>query len=32
VFIALGVVGASWVFRFSWGQTAENLGAWIVGM
>jgi S-DNA-T family DNA segregation ATPase FtsK/SpoIIIE len=25
------VVGASWVFRFSWSQTAENLGAWIDG-
>ncbi|MBU3646649.1 MAG: DNA translocase FtsK, partial [Limnohabitans sp.] len=27
-----GVVGASWVFRFSWGQTAENLGAWLDGL
>jgi S-DNA-T family DNA segregation ATPase FtsK/SpoIIIE len=26
-----GVVGASWVFRFSWSQTAENLGALIDG-
>jgi len=25
------VVGASWVFRFSWSQTAENLGALIDG-
>ena len=32
IFIAFGVVGASWVFRFSWGQTAENLGAWLDGM
>ena len=27
--IALGLVGASLVFRFSWGQVAERLGAWI---
>jgi S-DNA-T family DNA segregation ATPase FtsK/SpoIIIE len=32
IFIVFGVVGASWVFRFSWGQTAENLGAWIDGL
>ena len=32
IFIAFGVVGASWVFRFSWGQTAENIGAWLDGM
>ncbi|WP_310643167.1 DNA translocase FtsK 4TM domain-containing protein [Limnohabitans sp.] len=31
IFIAFGVVGASWVFRFSWAQTAENLGAWLDG-
>jgi S-DNA-T family DNA segregation ATPase FtsK/SpoIIIE len=31
IFIVFGVVGASWVFRFSWSQTAENLGAWIDG-
>ena len=27
--IALGVVGSALVFRFSWGQLAERLGAWI---
>ncbi len=32
IFIVFGVVGASWVFRFSWGQSAENLGAWLDGM
>lgn len=32
IFIAFGVVGASWVFRFSWGQAAENLGAWLDGL
>jgi S-DNA-T family DNA segregation ATPase FtsK/SpoIIIE len=32
IFIVFGVVGASWVFRFSWGQTAENLGAWLDGI
>jgi S-DNA-T family DNA segregation ATPase FtsK/SpoIIIE len=32
IFIAFGVVGASWVFRFSWGQTAENIGAWLDGL
>ena len=32
IFIVIGVVGASWVFRFSWGQSAENLGAWLDGM
>ncbi|CAN1567672.1 DNA translocase FtsK [Limnohabitans sp. B9-3] len=31
IFIVFGVVGASWVFRFSWAQTAENLGAWLDG-
>ena len=31
IFIVFGVVGASWVFRFSWAQTAENIGAWIDG-
>ncbi len=30
VAIALGVVGAALVFRFSWGQVAERLGAWLV--
>ena len=29
VSIALGLVGAAMVFRFSWGQVAERLGAWI---
>jgi S-DNA-T family DNA segregation ATPase FtsK/SpoIIIE len=32
IFIVFGVVGASWVFRFSWGQTAENMGAWMDGL
>ncbi len=32
IFIVFGVVGASWVFRFSWGQTAENIGALLDGM
>jgi len=32
IFIVFGVVGASWVFRFSWGQAAENLGAWLDGI
>ena len=27
--IALGLVGTSLVFRFSWGQVAERLGAWL---
>ncbi len=31
IFIVFGVVGASWVFRFSWAQTAEKMGAWIDG-
>ena len=31
IFIVFGVVGASWVFRFSWAQTAENIGAWVDG-
>ncbi|MGH6626008.1 MAG: DNA translocase FtsK 4TM domain-containing protein, partial [Burkholderiaceae bacterium] len=29
VCIALGVIGAALVFRFSWGHVAERLGAWI---
>jgi len=29
VAIALGLVGTSLVFRFSWGQVAERLGAWL---
>ncbi|WP_296448549.1 DNA translocase FtsK [Rhodoferax sp. UBA5149] len=29
VAIALGVVGAALVFRFSWGHVAERLGAWL---
>ncbi len=29
VAITLGLVGASLVFRFSWGQVAEHLGAWL---
>jgi S-DNA-T family DNA segregation ATPase FtsK/SpoIIIE len=32
IFIVFGVVGASWVFRFSWGQAAENIGAFIDGL
>ena len=32
IFIVFGVVGVSWVFRFSWGQTAENIGAWVDGL
>ena len=32
IFIVFGVVGASWVFRFSWGQTAENIGALMDGL
>ena len=31
IFIVFGVVGASWVFRFSWAQTAENIGSWVDG-
>jgi len=27
--IALGLVGSSLVFRFSWGQVAERMGAWL---
>lgn len=30
--IALMVLGASWVFRFSWGELAESLGARIDGL
>ncbi len=29
VAIGLGVVGSSMVFRFSWGQVAEHIGAWL---
>jgi S-DNA-T family DNA segregation ATPase FtsK/SpoIIIE len=29
VAIALGLVGAALVFKFSWGQVAERLGAWL---
>ena len=29
VAIALGLVGSALVFRFSWGQVAERLGAWL---
>ena len=29
VAIVLGLVGAALVFRFSWGQVAERLGAWV---
>ncbi len=29
VAIGLGVVGSAMVFRFSWGQVAENIGAWL---
>ncbi|MBT9505639.1 DNA translocase FtsK [Rhodoferax sp.] len=29
VAIALGVMGAALVFRFSWGHVAERLGAWL---
>ncbi len=32
IFIVFGVVGASWVFRFSWGQVAENIGALLDGL
>jgi S-DNA-T family DNA segregation ATPase FtsK/SpoIIIE len=31
VFIALTVLGAALVFRFSWSHTAESVGAWIDG-
>ena len=31
VFIALAVLGAALVFRFSWSLTAERVGAWIDG-
>ncbi len=31
VFIALTVLGAALVFRFSWSHTAERVGAWIDG-
>ena len=29
VAIGLGVVGSAMVFRFSWGQVAEHIGAWL---
>ena len=29
--ITLGVLGAAWVFRFSWLRVSEGLGAWIDG-
>ena len=29
VAISLGVVGSAMVFRFSWGQVAEHIGAWL---
>jgi S-DNA-T family DNA segregation ATPase FtsK/SpoIIIE len=32
VFIALTVLGAALVFRFSWSHTAESVGAWIDGL
>jgi S-DNA-T family DNA segregation ATPase FtsK/SpoIIIE len=32
IFIVFGVVGASWVFRFSWAQTAENIGSVLDGL
>jgi DNA segregation ATPase FtsK/SpoIIIE, S-DNA-T family len=28
VLIALGLVGAAWMFSFSWARAAESLGAW----
>ena len=31
VFVALVVIGAALVFRFSWGHVAERLGGWIDG-
>lgn len=31
VFIALTVLGAALVFRFSWSHTAESVGAWVDG-
>ncbi|MBK6385587.1 MAG: DNA translocase FtsK 4TM domain-containing protein [Rhodoferax sp.] len=30
--IALGVLGAAVVFRFSWGHVAERLGSWLLGL
>jgi len=30
--IALGVLGAAVVFRFSWGHVAERLGSWLLGV
>ena len=27
--IVIGVLGSGWVFRFSWSQLAERLGAWL---
>ncbi len=32
VFIALTVLGAALVFRFSWSHVAERLGAWVDGL
>jgi S-DNA-T family DNA segregation ATPase FtsK/SpoIIIE len=32
VFIALTVLGAALVFRFSWSHVAERVGAWIDGL
>lgn len=32
VSVALGVIGAAWVFKFSWTHAAEKLGAWLVGL
>ena len=32
VAIALGVLGSALVFRFSWGQVAERIGAWFDGL
>ena len=29
VAIAMGLVGAAWVFRFSWAHLAEGIGAWL---
>ena len=30
VAIVMGVVGAAWVFRFSWTRWAEGIGAWVM--
>ncbi|MBP9906866.1 MAG: DNA translocase FtsK 4TM domain-containing protein [Rhodoferax sp.] len=29
--IVVGLLGLAWVFRFSWGELAERLGAWLFG-